>query len=90
MKVRKRTARFTILNDTMYKRGFSMPYLKCVNKEEANYILEEIYEGICGDHAKLSKQVTFGLLCRRMQKSLSRGVTNAKDLGTSNASHYRN
>ena len=24
-KVRKRAARFTILNDTLYKRGFSMP-----------------------------------------------------------------
>ena len=27
-----------------------MPYLKCVNEEEAKYILEEIHEGICGDH----------------------------------------
>ena len=34
-KVKKRMARFTILNDTLYKRGFSMPYLKCVNKEKA-------------------------------------------------------
>ncbi|XP_075670197.1 uncharacterized protein LOC142639959 [Castanea sativa] len=50
-KVRKRAVRFTILNGTLYKRGFSMPYLKCVNKEEAKYILEEIHEGICGDHA---------------------------------------
>ena len=50
-KVRKRVARFTILNDTLYKRGFSMPYLKCVNEEEAKYILEEIHEGIYGDHA---------------------------------------
>ena len=40
----------TILNDTLYKRGFSMPYLKCVNEEEARYILEEIHGGICGDH----------------------------------------
>ena len=50
-KVRKRAARFTILNDTLYKRGLSMPYLKCVDEEEAKYILEEIHEGICGDHA---------------------------------------
>ena len=49
--MRKRAARFTILNDTLYKRGFSMPYLKCVNEEEAKYILEEIHEGICRDHA---------------------------------------
>ena len=44
-------ARFTILNGTLYKRGFSMPYLRCVNEEEAKYILEEIHEWICGDHA---------------------------------------
>ena len=49
-KVRKRAARFTILNDTLYKRGFSMPYLKCVDEEEAKYIPEEIHQGICGDH----------------------------------------
>ena len=34
-KVRKRAAKFTILNGTLYKRGFSMPYLECVDKEEA-------------------------------------------------------
>ena len=28
-----------------------MPYLKCVDDDEAKYILEEIHEGICGDHA---------------------------------------
>ena len=28
-----------------------MPYLKCVDEEEAKYVLEEIHKGICGDHA---------------------------------------
>ncbi|XP_030936069.1 uncharacterized protein LOC115961190 [Quercus lobata] len=50
-KIKKRAARFTILNDVLYKRGFSMPYLKCVDEEEAKYILEEVHRGICGDHA---------------------------------------
>ena len=49
-KIKKRAARFTILNDTLYKRGFSMPYLKCVNKDEAKYILEEIHERIYRDN----------------------------------------
>ena len=49
-KVRKRTAKFTILNDTLYKRGFSMPYLKCIDEGEAKYILEEIHQGVCEDH----------------------------------------
>ena len=50
-KIRKRAARFTILNDALYKRSFSMPYLKCVDEAEARYIMEEIHGGICGDHA---------------------------------------
>ena len=43
-KIKKRVARFMILNDVLYKKGLSMPYLKCVDKEEAKYILEEIHE----------------------------------------------
>lgn len=43
-------ARFTILNDALYKREFYMPYLKCVKKDEAKYILEEVHEGTYGDH----------------------------------------
>ena len=54
----KRVARFTILNDTLYKRGFSMPYLKCVDEEEAKYILEEIHERVCRDHSGLRSLVS--------------------------------
>ena len=50
-KIKKRAAKFMILNDTLYKRGFSMPYLKCVDEDEAKYILEEIHKGVCGDYA---------------------------------------
>ena len=70
-KIKKRAARFMIFNDTLYKRGFSMPYLKCVDEEEAKYILDEIHEGICGDHAGprylVSKVVISSLLCRWTQ-----------------------
>ena len=38
------------MNNALYKRGFSMPYLKYVDEGEAKYILEEIHEGICEDH----------------------------------------
>ena len=39
------------MNDTLYKNGFSMPYLKYVNEKEAKYIIKEIHDEICGDHA---------------------------------------
>ena len=70
-KIRKRAARFTILNDVLYKRGFSMPYLRCVDDDEAKYILEEIHEGICGDYAGprslVSKVIRIGYFWPTMQ-----------------------
>ena len=49
-KLRARSVRFTVHRGTLYKRGFSTPILKCVGKEDANYILREVHEGICGNH----------------------------------------
>ena len=49
-KLRTRSARFTIHRGTLYKRGFSTHILKCVEKEDANYVLREVHGGICGNH----------------------------------------
>ena len=51
-KLRTRSARFTIHQGTLYKRGFSTPILKCVGKENANYLLREVHEGICDNHIR--------------------------------------
>ena len=45
-----RSTRFTVHQGTLYKRGFSTPIMKCIGKEDANYILREVHEGICGNH----------------------------------------
>ena len=49
-KLRARSTRFTVHRGTIYKRGFSTPILKCVGKEDVNYILREVHEGICDNH----------------------------------------
>ena len=49
-KLRARSGRFTVHWGALYKRGFSTPILKCVRKEDANYILKEVHEGIYGNH----------------------------------------
>ena len=48
--LKTRLARFTIHQGTLYKQGFSTPILKCVGKEDTNYVLREVHEGICGKH----------------------------------------
>ena len=51
MRVKVRSSRFTILNDELYKRGFSQPYLKCLDTEDAEYVLREIHEWVCGNNS---------------------------------------
>ena len=48
-KLRARS-RFIVHRGTLYKRGFFTPILKCVGKEDVNYILMEVHEGVCGNH----------------------------------------
>ena len=49
-----------------------MPYLRCVNKEEAKYILKEIHEGICkeraGSKSLISKVIRMGYFWPTLQK----------------------
>lgn len=49
--LRLRAAKYVIIGKTFYKNRFSMPYLQCILPEEAEYILREVHEGVCGDHA---------------------------------------
>jgi hypothetical protein len=35
-----------MVNETLYKRGFTLPLLKCISPEEGNYIFREIHERI--------------------------------------------
>ena len=51
-KLRARSSRFALLWGTLYKRGFSAPLLKCIRKEDANYVLREVHQGICGNHIR--------------------------------------
>ena len=43
-KLRVRSARYVLLNDALYKKGFSQPYLRCLSLDEANYMLREVHK----------------------------------------------
>ena len=45
-----RSARYILIDEVLYKRGFSQPYLRCLAPDEANYVLREVHEGVCGNH----------------------------------------
>ncbi|KAL0303534.1 UNVERIFIED_CONTAM: Gag-Pol polyprotein [Sesamum radiatum] len=46
-----KATRFTIIGDDLYKRTVDGPLLKCLDEERAQYVLQEIHEGSCGNHA---------------------------------------
>ena len=78
-KIKKRATRFTLLNDMIYKRRFSLPYLNCVEEDEAKYILKEVHEGVCGDHSGarslILKITKAGYFWSKMQKEARDFVT---------------
>lgn len=50
-KIKLRSAQYMILGEVLYKRGYSLPYLRCLALDEANYVRREIHEGICDNHS---------------------------------------
>ena len=50
-KVKVQASQFVLIKDVLYKKGFSRPYLRCLCHEEADYVMREVHEGICGNHS---------------------------------------
>ena len=50
-KLKVQAARFILIKDVLYKRGFSRPYLRCLGTKEADYVMREVHEGICRNHS---------------------------------------
>lgn len=50
-KLRCQAARYTLIDGELYWRGYTLPLLWCLTNKEADYVLREIHEGICGNHS---------------------------------------
>ena len=70
-RLRIKVAKCVLINEVLYKRGFSQPYLRCLAPNESNYVLREFYEGACGNHsgarALVHKIVHAGYYCPTIQ-----------------------
>ncbi|RDY13326.1 Gypsy retrotransposon integrase-like protein 1, partial [Mucuna pruriens] len=49
-KLTREASKYTLVGQSLYRRGFSFPLLKCVEGDEATYVIREVHEGICGTH----------------------------------------
>ena len=63
-KVRRNAARYTLVDGTLFRHGFTHPILTCVSGDECTRIMSELHEGICGSHvggrSLASKEVRAG------------------------------
>jgi hypothetical protein len=44
------SARYVLIGGVLYRRGYTEPLFKCLTNSEAEYVLREIHEGVCGNH----------------------------------------
>ncbi|GJR21357.1 reverse transcriptase domain-containing protein [Tanacetum coccineum] len=45
--VRRKASSYAVINGTLYKKSFLVPWLRCVRPLQANYVRKEIHEGSC-------------------------------------------
>ena len=72
-KIRRNAHQFWLSeNHKLYKRSYSKPYLLCIHPEASELLLEELHEGICGNHTRgrslLHQAITQGYWWLEMQK----------------------
>ena len=87
--IKVQAARFVMIKDVLYKRGFSHPYLRCLGNEEADYVTREVHERICETtqgqghwYTSLCRRGTIGLPCRRTPKLMLGPATNVRGSAT--------
>ena len=77
-RLKVRSSRFLMLQGILYKRSFSLPYLRCLAPDEAKYVMREIHEGICGNHSEAralqNKIIRAGYYWPTMQADANRFV----------------
>jgi len=49
-KIKKNSARYTLVDGALFRHEFTHPILTCVSGGECTRIMSELLEGICGSH----------------------------------------
>ena len=47
-----KVVKFVLMDEVLYKKSFSQPYLRCLTPDESHYILRDIHEGAYGNHSR--------------------------------------
>ncbi|XP_021994438.1 uncharacterized protein LOC110891087 [Helianthus annuus] len=50
-KIQYKSEHYQMADGILYRKSYLGPLLRCVDLEDANYLIREVHEGICGIHA---------------------------------------
>ena len=96
-KLNVQASRFVLIKNILYKKGFSRLYLRCLCHKEADYVMREVHEGICGNHSGarslVHKLVRARYYCPTMLKDaqfMLRLATSVKGSIISSSNHPKN
>ncbi|XP_074299455.1 uncharacterized protein LOC141630560 [Silene latifolia] len=48
---RIRASRFVLVDNILFRKSLAGPYLRCLNKGEADTVLQDVHSGECGNHS---------------------------------------
>jgi len=48
--LRKNANKYNLIQGILYREGFSMSLLRCVDELEKVRIVQDVHEGLCGNH----------------------------------------
>lgn len=49
-KLQRQATKYAIIAGKLYRRGLANPLLKCLTPRQAEYVMTEVHEGVCGTH----------------------------------------
>ena len=49
-KIKKNLTKYTLIDEELFRHGFTHPILVCVSGEQCARVMAELHEGICGSH----------------------------------------
>ena len=49
-KINKNSTKYTLIDEELFRHGFTHPLLVCVSEDQCARIMEELHKGICGSY----------------------------------------
>ncbi|KAL5544478.1 hypothetical protein UlMin_008262 [Ulmus minor] len=80
-KLRRRSAHYAYKFGKLYKKGYSVPLLKCITPERGLYVMQEIHEGVCGKYKMKFAIVAIDYYTKWVEAESLQEITEARTTG---------